>query len=173
MITQDTFLIKLDLSFADYWRATCWMTVRMKIIRRFFLLSIALGVLGLLSNTLLAPGEIQPWYVLVFVFLMPVMFFGAFFLVAITVFGFFIYRSRVRYLKGASYRFTHWGIEKSGKGIESSTPWHQVTKVRESKSFLFLYISENDAHIVQKSQFSSQQEWSEFMAMIKEKTFRL
>ena len=53
-------------------------------------------------------------------------------------------------------------VKKGGTGTQYSTPWRSFKKLSETKYFLLLYISENDAHIIQKRMFPTSAELETF-----------
>jgi hypothetical protein len=73
-----------------------------------------------------------------------------------------IYNTKSILFKRMIYNFTHWGLVKSGNGLEFSRPWREFLKVKETKSFFLLYISKNDAHVIQKRMFRNREEIKDF-----------
>ena len=46
--------------------------------------------------------------------------------------------------------FNQWGMYKTIDKAEYSNPWKNFTRWEETRSFIFLYISENNAHVIPK-----------------------
>jgi hypothetical protein len=42
-------------------------------------------------------------------------------------------------LRGITYKFTHWGVERSGIVSDASIPWRNFTRLKETKHFFLLY----------------------------------
>jgi len=151
----DTFTIDHDLNYREYLRVIIYLVIRMKIMKKIFLLSffgflaIAIFILALYT------AKNHDWSVIVFqVIITPVMP-----VLSLSVFLFFFstlfYLFRPRLFRNITYRFTHWGMEKTGKGFEYSRPWRNFSEFRETKSFFLLYISPGNAHIIQKRMFKN------------------
>ena len=83
----------------------------------------------------------------------------------ISVFIFIFYPNAV---KNITYTFTHWGMEKTG-AKECTRQWSKFLKYHESKNFIFLYIDENNAHVIQKRMFNNSDELENFIFFAKEK----
>jgi hypothetical protein len=71
--------------------------------------------------------------------------------------------SKPNNFKNIVFEFNHWGMTKRGTNTEFTRPWRGFEKLKETKSFIFLYISENDAHTIQKRMFSSTDEMNAFL----------
>src|SRR5205085_2741647 len=71
--------------------------------------------------------------------------------------------------KNISYRFTHWGMEKTTTDMNFSRQWSKFLKYKETKHFILLYVSENDAHIIQKRKFQTKEEVNDFLALVSKK----
>ena len=76
--------------------------------------------------------------------------------------------TRQNHLKNVTYKFTHWGMEKTGNGIEFTRPWRGFQKYIETKSFFLLYIADADAHFIQKRMFKNSEEIDEFRNFLDE-----
>jgi YcxB-like protein len=130
----------------------------MKLVRRLFLFSFIASLVGLVLNLITTSGQVKNWYYIILEPLTYPLFLFAFFFVLTIIGAILLMTFRGNHFKDVTYTFTHWGMEKIGKGIEFSRPWSKFLRFKESRHFLFLYISENDAHIIQKRMFKSDDE---------------
>ncbi|MDX2046219.1 MAG: YcxB family protein [Chitinophagaceae bacterium] len=92
-------------------------------------------------------------------------------LIIFTVFicfgGFFVYKSNPHLFKNVSYTFTHWGIVRQDKRGEFSKPWRDISKFKETKSFLLVYPRAGmDTHIIQKRMFADSEELNAFRQLL-------
>lgn len=99
----------------------------------------------------------------------PLMLIGILFLMFVLLYSCIQYLSVPRNFQNITYRFNHWGMEKTGRGIEFSNPWRSIRKYKESKSFFLFYISLNDVHIIQKKAFKDEAEVNAFREFVKER----
>ena len=70
--------------------------------------------------------------------------------------------------KNVTYTFTHWGMTKTGSGYEYTRPWRGFLKYKETSTFILLFISDNDAHFLQKKMFANKDELNNFRKMLQE-----
>lgn len=73
---------------------------------------------------------------------------------------------RPNHFKNVTYHFNHWGMVKTGNGINIDRPWKGFCKFQESKNYFFLYITQNDAHVIQKKMLKSKEEIEDFRQLI-------
>lgn len=163
---KDTFILKQNLGLLEYVNATCYFALRMRNIQWIFFLVLALG---LMSNFLgLVTGAKVDWWNAI---LSPVVTFVIFSfcgVIVLAIICLLIRLFRPAHFKNVTYTFTHWGMEKSGEGFLFTRQWNKFTGFRESRNFFFLYISDNDAHMLPKRLFANEDEVSEFRNFILE-----
>jgi len=166
---QDTFTVAQDFSFAEYLRFSYYQLPRMKMVRRLFIFSTAIGLLsGLLG--LFALGENEKLGVMLLVqSLMPPVFLFLFFFVFMFLGALFVVRFKPHIIRGITYRFTHWGMERIGTRTEATIPWRDFRSLKETASFYLLHVRENNTdnvHVIQKSKFANSEEAEQFKAFV-------
>lgn len=57
--------------------------------------------------------------------------------------------------KNISYSFNNWGMIRKGKSTELQRPWDKFIKWKETNSFIFLFITENDPHVILKKNLTA------------------
>lgn len=165
---SDTFTVKLEMNIFEFCSAMYFQMSKMKMIKRLFLLSLIIGILnGLLDAA--GPGtHVLLWYQILLKVLFPPVFILLFFVVFGTLGAILLLLLKSNLFNNVTYYFTHWGMEKDGKGFSITMQWSKFLKFTESTHFIFLYISENDAHIVQKRMFNNKAELERFRQFILE-----
>src|SRR5882724_10119220 len=162
----DEFIIPQKLTLWDFYRATLYVVVRNTRVRRIFYFIAGVGVLGLLLSLGATPKPNGKPLIPVLQFLLPFLI-----LVLFIFIGTFIVCALIKLLKPAifsnmTYQFTHWGIYKKSDTIDYSIPWRNIIKVKETKSFIFLYFSKDDAHVIQKKMFRHNDELQFFKSFM-------
>jgi hypothetical protein len=71
--------------------------------------------------------------------------------------------------KNITYQYTNWGVERLGEGLAFSAQWNKFIKLVETKQFLFVYLNESNAHVIQKRMFKDQEEMDELRQFIAQK----
>ena len=164
----ETLTVKQDMKLIEFLNAAYYQTSRMKIIKRLFFLSIILGVLNALFDIISPPYHDLIWYKIMIDFLIAPLFITLFFFVFITLGAILLMLVRPNHFKNVTYHFTNWGMEKIGKDMEFTRQWNKFLKFQETSHFIFLYISKNDAHIIQKRMFTNNEEIERFRQLISE-----
>ena len=164
----ETLIVKQDMKPLEFLNAVYFQVSRMKIIKRLFFLALILGVLNSLLDIFSPLNHDLIWYKIIFDFLIAPVFIILFFFVFITLGAILLMLLRRNHFTNVTYHFTHWGMEKIGKGIEFTRPWNKFLKFRETAHFIFLYITPNDAHIIQKRMFLNNEEIEDFRKLISE-----
>ena len=59
---RENYTLPQELTFVEYLRATIYISLRMKIVKRIFLFAVAIGILGGILNTVLSEKTEQHWY---------------------------------------------------------------------------------------------------------------
>lgn len=156
---EDTFFIRQNLSLIEYYRAAMYLGIRNKRLRKFYYLILGMPLLLSLLDVFFIH---QNWRHTVFDFLLGITFPILFFYVGTFILSCLIMLIKPSLVRNITYEFNHWGMVKKGGGIEYSRPWRSFEKLRETKYILLLYISENDAHIIQKRMFPTHAELETF-----------
>jgi hypothetical protein len=162
----ETFTIKQEMKFIEFLKAVYFQASKIKIVKRLFLFSVILGTVNSLLNLASPLKHEIVWYQLILQALVLPLFFVAFFFVFITLGVFLLIKFRANHFKNITYYFSHWGMEKTGNGMKFTTPWSKFIKFQESSNFIFLYITKNDAHIIQKRMFENNEEIQSFKQFI-------
>ncbi|MDP4263665.1 MAG: YcxB family protein [Bacteroidota bacterium] len=163
-----TFSINYSLSYREYFKAMLFLGIRMKTIKRLFLFIFILGGVSALLNLISPHKHEYEWYRVILPILFLPLFPALFFLVFGLLGSLLIYQLKPQFFKNLTYHFTHWGMAKAGKGLNMTTPWRYFIKWRETKSFLLLYVTLNDAHIIPKRAFKNEGELENFRILIRE-----
>jgi hypothetical protein len=163
---QETFTINQELKLSESLNVSYYIATRMRLMKRIFLFVLFIGAVNTFLDFILPVGHNLKWYGLIFDFAFLPFFILLFFSVFILLSTILIRIIKPNYFKNVTYRFTHWAIEKIGKNIEFTRPWNKVLKNQETKYFIFLYITENDAHIIQKRMFRDNEEIQNFKQFI-------
>ncbi|HTQ66474.1 MAG TPA: YcxB family protein [Puia sp.] len=163
----DSFTISQYMTLRELVQASLYIGLRSKIIKRYFLffsvLALACVVFGFITA-----GRYFYWQSILQI-LIPFVVMAALFFIFIVVVNALILLIKPDNFRNVVYQFTQWGMTRSAKGFDSSRPWGDFIKFRETASFFFLYISANDAHIIQKRMIGDEEEIEEFRNLIKDK----
>lgn len=166
MSERETYTLHQTLKLSEILLGAYYIASRTKIIKIVFFLVLVIGVLReVLELFLSSQGPIK-WYMVIYDALVSPLFIFLFFFVFISLGVLLLTIIRPGNYRDLTYRFTHWGMKKSGKNIDVSIPWNKFLRLRESKHFLFLYISESDAHFFHKKTFESQLEIEDFKQFV-------
>ena len=165
----DTFKFTQNISFKNFLEVYLYELRRMKIVSRIFILVTIVGIVRALLDFTSPTKHQIPWYILIFKLIMAPLFLIAFALIVGSLIAFLLMLLRPTHFKDVEFEFNNWGMVKKGKGFEFSRPWGGFTQFRETKSFIFLYITAYDAHIIKKSAFHSDTLLNDFKILIHEK----
>jgi len=162
----ETYTIKCDLTWAEYFRLTVYMMYRTKIIRTIIvlpaLLVLASALLGSLVPGTHNPASFRP---LLDVFTVLVSTCGILVLLALLLTA-FISVTRPELIRGYIYRFSAAGMERIGPdGRRVAIPWSEIDHLRESRSCYWIYMRSNkpaDLHLIQKRMFADRELAEEF-----------
>ena len=162
----DTFQIRQDLGYLELLNAVTFQLLKTKMIRRFliyvFTISALSAFLGLITTS---PQNESPvnYYLKMFA---PLLTAPILFLVFTTLIVLILKLFRPNDFHNVSLYFNNSGVQKKGKGIDLITPWKKIIRTEESKNFIFLFVSDLDAHIIQKrffENYSDLESFREFM----------
>ena len=160
------FIIPQKLSLWDYYRASLYLGIRNKRLRRLLYFIAIIGVLNLVLTLGLNTKPNNTTLIPVFQVLLPFLILVLFFFAGTFIICGLIKLLRPGIFKNMTYQFTHWGMYKKSDTIDHSIPWRNIIKVKETGSFIFLYISKDDAHVIQKKKFRHADELQSFKSFI-------
>ena len=163
---NDTFTIEQEFGTIEFINLICYQTLRTKILRRIMLFVTAVDLMLLVSIYISAGKNKINWYEEILGSLWPLIFILCFFIVSSSLIALLMMKIKPNNYKGITYTFTHWGMDKRGKEIEHSRQWSNFLSYHETKHFILLYITRNDAHVIQKRMFKDIEEQVRFIAFI-------
>ena len=142
-LMKDTFVIAQDLTLLELLNAVYGLMVRMKMMKVLFFFGVIIGVWNSIMAIVLPTGPSIQWGdVIIRLFTAPIfdiLFFGG--LISVAVICIRIFNSN--FYRDVTYRFTRWGMEKAMKDRDVTRPWNKFLKIRETKHFFYLFISDN------------------------------
>jgi len=156
---QENFRIAQNLNLIEYYTAAIYLGLRNKRLRRTFIIVFTLPFLTILFDIFFARSR---WSETLSTFGLLLLVPLAFFYIGLFLLSCLVMLIRPSLVKNAAYEFNHWGMIKKTRDNEYSTPWRDFLKLRETNRFFLLYITENDAHIIQKRMFSDSSEQENF-----------
>ena len=162
----DTFTLKDTTTFKEYLSILYYQIFRKRIVKGIFVFLTIISLVSVLLGFVLQ--ERMNWYKAVFNLLLAPVFLIAFvyvvgFLVAILLWKF------KPAIFNTTNKFTHWGMERTGEGFEISIPWNKFLRYKETKKYLLLFITKDDALVIQKKIFESTEQLEDFRKLISEK----
>ncbi|HEV3411731.1 MAG TPA: YcxB family protein [Puia sp.] len=165
----DTYTVTTDLTWQECYRLVLYNLVRTKGIRVIFSFVTCIAVLDGVLN-IAVPGKkgvnlLEALVPVVAAPLITFLFFSGFGLLS----ALYVSKYKSHLIRGITYKFTHWGMERSGPASEASIPWRNFTRLKETKHFFLLYGYENNVgtfEIIQKEKFTSVTEQEEFIQFI-------
>jgi hypothetical protein len=166
---METFTVSEKLTLREYLAANLFVAARMKMIRKIILFGFIIGLLNASLDLTSPANNNENLLFIILKFLFVPLFLFLFFSIGIILLCVLIYKFKPLVFQGASYRFNHWGMEKSGDTLNLSAPWSQFKKHQENSAFLFLYTTETNAYIIQKRMFCNVDELDAFKAFIRDK----
>jgi hypothetical protein len=168
---QDTYTVTTGLTWQQYFRFVLYNLVKTKAIRVIFSFVTCIAVLdGVLKivvpgkNGVNLPEALAP---VIFAPLVVCLFFAGLGLLS----ALYVSKYKAGLIKGITYKFTHWGMEKTGPASNASIPWRNFTRLKETKHYFLLYGYENNVEtfeIIQKEKFTSLAERDEFKQFIQQ-----
>ncbi len=162
---RDNFEIIQTISLFDFYKGALHLWRKNKKLRFFiYLPAVMVLVFGLMSIV----GSSKPGQASISVFgqvLFLLAFTIGFYLVAFFVILVLMRLMRPGFFKDNLYTFNHWGMYKKAGATEYSRSWKDFSRWEETTSFFFLYIGDNDAHIISKKILNAkeQQEFRDFL----------
>jgi hypothetical protein len=165
---KDYFEIHQTISVFDYYKGAFRVWLKNKKLR-FFIFLPALGVLifGLMS--ILGspkPGQASVSAIGQALFLLA--FTLCFYLVGFFIILLLFRMAKPEFFKNTIYTFNHWGMHKKAGSAEYSWPWKDIVKWQETKSFFYIYLKGDDAHIILKKAID-EKEQEEFRDFLKDR----
>lgn len=163
---KETFTINQNLKLKEVLSAYYYIIPRMRLIKKIFLFGFIAGIFTSVVELSYRIENSTTWYIFIFRLLFLPSFLALFFFVFIFFAAILMMKLKPDLFSNVTYRFTHWGMEKTGKGINLTKPWREFIKFRETNNFILLYITSDDAHIIQKKMLNSNEELDSFKQFI-------
>lgn len=175
---QDSFIIRQHMSVFEYYAAAMYLGVRSKRWRYFYYYII--GMAAILTVVNFFALHDQPVQIAVNVLLLlsaPIIFFAVFGLLI----SWLLLLFKPSLARNITYEFNHWGLIKKTQAAEHSaeysaehsaehsSPWRSILKWKETKQFIFLYVTKDVAHVIQKRMFTGADELDDFRRLLSEK----
>jgi hypothetical protein len=156
---QDIYTVSYDLTWFEYFNLSIYTLAHAKAIRRIVIFVLVLSLLSTLLGSLTSGHNqaegIQAYLTVILAPLSVCAIFVAFALL-ITV---FVSTFKPEIIRGHSYRFSPAGMERITPSIQVMIPWSEFRQIRESHSFFWLYVQQNNVqqvHAVQKRMFADE-----------------
>ena len=149
---KDTFTIKQTLKLSEFSYFVLYMVLRKRMVRGILLFVFIVNLIGIFLN-FLPRMKYSSHSIITQIVFIPIP------LLIIIILSFLVsgllFISKPGLFKNVTYTFNHWGMEKRGNDFEFSRPWNKFLKYKETKNLILLYITESDAHVIQKKVFSN------------------
>ncbi|MBV4357144.1 YcxB family protein [Pinibacter aurantiacus] len=165
---ENKVCIKQDMTFPEFLKVIYYQFLRMKIMRRLFIWLVAISIFNTVITIFATPTGKETNYASAFSALWVPFVIAAFFLAFGALAAIVLRIVRKNHFNNIVYTFNEWGMEKTGVGIEYTRPWKGFTHYQESRNFIFLYIPGEDAHVIQKRMFDSNETEEIFRSLISE-----
>lgn len=167
---KDSYTVVQTLTWMEYFRLSVYGMFRTKMIRVIVSFVSIICVLGIFTDILLADHnnktrllssilEAVGTPVIVILFFIV----GAFLMTLL------IAKFKPHIIRDITYRFTHWGMERSGGVPDISIPWRDIQSIRQTNNFFvinFKIKGYQDGYGIKKSNFHSSEELQEFMDFV-------
>ena len=150
---QEEIKITQSTAALDLFRASNFLAVRHRQIRFFLFLVPSIIVISSIASIALSEKEERHMGILsLLISLMGVI---VFYYSVTLIISLLLVKLKANHFRNITFTFNNWGMIKEGKGIEFTRQWERFVKWNETKSFILLYVSDNDAHIILKRAMSS------------------
>ncbi|GGB15227.1 YcxB family protein [Puia dinghuensis] len=166
---QDTFIIPQDFTLGEWYSfayASLYKSRWMRMVL-LFITGINLIPLALEIPSIVLEGKFHPADILT-AFIGP-LFFLAFMCVGLLVGGPLIFTTKPELVHDITNRFTHWGLEIDTKTKQTSIPWRNLDKLKETKNFYWLDGKKGKPPVlivIQKRMFASEEHRAAFKAFV-------
>ena len=156
---QESYSVTQNLSFLEYVGLSLSMLPKHKLIKRLLIFISCVSILSAVLS-LVAPGprEVVTASSLIIQATGPVLVIILFFFVSTLILGAIMVKLKPEILKGVTFTFTHWGMERVGAKSEISIPWKDFQDVKETKRFILLFVKEknrNNIYAIKKASLDS------------------
>jgi YcxB-like protein len=156
---QESFSVTQDLSYLEYVGLSLYMLPKNKLFKRLLIYVSCIGILGAVLSILGAGGKEVVSVTSVFLQLIgPPITIIIIFIVFALLFGLFIMTFKREVLKGVTFNFTHWGLERIAAKSTASVPWKDFQDAKETKNFILLFVKEkntNNIYAIKKASLVS------------------
>ncbi len=156
---QESYSITQDLSYWEYVGLSLYMLPKNRIFRRLLIYISCIGILGAVLSIVGAGGKevVSVTSVLLQLIGPPITIIIIFILLAL-LFGLFIFIFKREVLKGVTFNFTQWGLERIAAKSTASVPWTDFQDAKETKNFILLFVKEkntNNIYAIKKASIGS------------------
>ena len=158
---EESYSVTQDLSYLEYVGLALYMLPKNKMIRRLVIFISCISILGAALSLLApAPREVVSVSSLLIQTAGPILIIILFFVVCILLLGAIVFIFKPDAIKGVTFTFTHWGMERVAAKSESSIPWKDFQDVKETKGFILLFVKEknvNNSYAIRKASCKDQE----------------
>ena len=169
---QETYILNEKFTFLEYLSITYIQVFKFKSIRWLFIFLGIIGILNGILNSTLSNKQAIVWYKITGQILLPVIFLFLFIIIGSAILTFLLMKLKPKLFSETKLTFTHWGMEKTSEVINYSAPWSKFSKYKETRKFLFLYISDKEYQVIKKEAFENETQLKLFKDFLAEKIYR-
>ena len=156
---QESYSVTQDLSYWEYVGLSLYLLPKSKLFKRLLIYTSCLGILSVVLGMLGTGGREEVSVTSVLLRLIaPALSMISLFIIFALLFGAFIMMFRRDVLKGVTFTFTHWGLERIAAKSVSSVPWKDFQDAKETKNFILLFVKEkntNNIYAIKKASLGS------------------
>ena len=145
---QKSYTIFQELTFKEFFISTLYLTSSTKIVKRLIVFVCIVSLLNLFLTYNLS--KVQPGILTAIGCFLPIVYFIGLAILLCLVICLYIYSTKQYLFRDVSYDFTHWGVVRNGFKTDFSKPWRDISKVKETGQYFFLFVGKIDFHIIQK-----------------------
>ena len=166
MAIKDEFVIPQKLGLWDFYRVSLYVTLRSKRLSWLYYFLTGVGALNLFLTIAASPKSNSPIWKMVLQGMLPLLVLLLFLFVGTFIICVLIKLLKPGIFNNMTFQFTNWGLYKKSDTVDYSIPWRNIAKVKETKSFIYLYFSKDDAHVIQKKMFRHTDELQSFKSFM-------
>jgi hypothetical protein len=144
---QELYSVTQDLSYFEYVGLSLYMLPKNKLFKRLLIYVSCISILSAILSVTGAGGREEISVASVLLRLIgPVISIIIIFVVLALLLGLFITTFKSEVLKGVTFTFTHWGMERLALKSVSSIPWKDFQDAKETKKFILLFVKEKNTN---------------------------
>jgi hypothetical protein len=168
---QDSYIIRYDLTWMEYYNLSLALLFRQMVIRGIVIVVAVCALLSTLirfADPLTHRTTVAPAFQALIVSAIGIV---LFFVAGMGLFTGMISSLRPDIIRGHSYRFLPAGMERLTASEQFMIPWKAFRRIRESRSFFWLYVEQNNTrqtHVVQKRMLADEDSVRAFKRYIEE-----